>query len=303
MLGDALVAALRRLPLGQQPLWLSLSAGLDSRVILAAAERAEIPYVPFIYVSPRMSPADRLIPPQLARALGRELAVHRRRRRQRQRLARERGPIVSAHSAGHVSMGDAQPLLQGTRDALQGISAGGWGFGAGKALNRGVPPTLDDPAPAAQALGRMLGEPGGSPATAALREWLEWTIRTPQDTLDWRDRFYIEQRLAGWQSSKEQVYDLVALERFPVINAGRCYALMFEIDEPARAAQRHQRDLIERLCPALAKFPANPPTRELDLRRVLAVKARDDPLGLLRMAGRRTIASTQLNRAKLGGRG
>jgi hypothetical protein len=290
MLGDALVVALRRLPRTRQPLWLSLSSGLDSRVVLAAAERAEIPYAPFTYISARMTPSDRLIPPQLARALGRELAVHRGRRRRRHDAGRERLPLVMAHSAGHVSEGDAQPLLHGTRDALDGISTGGWGLGVGKAFNRGqLPRRMADPGETARRLAEAAGESEGSSAVTGLREWLEWTFRTPREHLDWRDRFYIEQRMAGWQSSKEQVYDMVALERFPVINAGRCYALLLEIDEPSRAAQRHQRDLVERLCPALAGYQANPPTRELGLARVLAVKLRDDPAGVIRTGWRRAM--------------
>lgn len=63
LLQGALVEALRRLPATPQPLALALSAGLDSRVVLAAAERAAVPYVPFTRIAARMSPADRLIPP------------------------------------------------------------------------------------------------------------------------------------------------------------------------------------------------------------------------------------------------
>jgi hypothetical protein len=291
LLGDALMVALRRLPATPQPLTISLSAGLDSRVVLAAAERAGISFVLFNRISARMSAADRLIPPQLAQALGRELMMLRRSRRRSRRTARERLPLVMTHSARHVSEGDAQPLLDGARDDLEGISTGGWAFGVGKALTREqLPATVTDPGEDAVRLARALREPAESTAVEGLREWLEWTLRTPQDHLDWRDRFYIEQRLAGWQSSKEQVYDMVAVERFPVINSARCYALLLEPDEPRRAVQQHQHDLVERLCPPLAGYPNNPPASELSRSRVLVARLRDDPAGPLRAAGKRAMA-------------
>jgi hypothetical protein len=288
LLADAFVTAIARLPEDENPLWLALSAGLDSRVVAAATERAGVRYVPFMRISARMSAGDRLITPRLARALGRELAVHRRGRRQRRATTRQRLPLVMAHSADHVSEGDAQPLLHGVRDALEGISPGGWGFGVGKALGRQqLPARVSDPAEVARRLAEAMGEPAGSTAVDGLCEWLQWVVETPQKNLDWRDRLYIEQRMAGWQSSKEQVYDLVPLERFPAVNSARCYALLLELDEARRAVQQHQRDLVELLCPKLAAFPANPPESDLGRWRVATVRLRDDPaLELRKVAGR-----------------
>jgi hypothetical protein len=290
-LGDALVVALQRLPRDRDPVWLSLSAGLDSRTVLAAAAKSSVAFALFTYVGARTPPADRLIPPRLARELGHDLTLLRRGRRGRRRMTRARMQLVIAHSGGHVAEGDAQPILHGSRDALDGVATGGWGFGVGKALNReGLPPTLDDPAQVARRIGSAFGEPEESGAVAGLREWLEWTLETPQDHLDWRDRFYIEQRLAGWQSSKEQVYDMMALERIPIINSARCYALLLEVDEPVRASLRHQRDLVERMCPRLARHPANPSVGQLGLAPVTAAMLRDDPVRALRAVGRRVTA-------------
>jgi hypothetical protein len=278
---------LRGLPPAPRPVWLLLSSGLDSRIVLAAAERAGIEFVPFTRISTRMSAGDRLIPPQLAGALGRELVVARQTRRRRRRLEADRLPLVLAHSAGHVSKDDAQPLLQGTRDRLEGIAAGGVAFDVGKALERGrLPADVGDPARNAGHFAELLGESADSSAAAGLREWLEGVVRTPQQHLDWRDRLYIEQRLAGWQSSKEQVYDMLALERFHPINSARSYALLLEIDESIRHTRRHQSDLVERLCPAIAGYPWNPKVSELPRHRVVAARLRDDPANFPRLLWR-----------------
>jgi hypothetical protein len=285
LLADALVTAMKRLPRGG-PVWIALTSGLDSRAVLAATVRAETPFVPFTYVSARTSPGDLMIPPRLARAVDAELRLIRVRRRVQRSLARQRVGPVMTHCAGHVSRGDAEPLLHGFRDRLLGVSAGGWAFGVGKATSRDLPSVIEDPAADAARIAARLGEPLGSTAVDELREWLQWVLETPEEHLDWRDRFYIEQRLAGWQSSKEQVHDMGPLERFPPVNAARCYGLMLEVDEAARAEQRHQVDLVRRLCPALAGFPANPSDAELGRGRVLAVTVRRNPAGSGRLLRR-----------------
>lgn len=280
---DQLVAslqtALRRLPTLESPLWLSLSAGFDSRVMLAAAESSGVSYVPFSYISARMSAADRLLPARITSRLGRELLVLRPGVRRRG-LERQRLDLVREHSAGHVSVGDAQPLLRRARDRLAGVSAGGWALGVGKALyRRALPDLLPAAGDVVAQLARRLGEPGTSPAVPALAEWLAWAAATPQPHLDWRDRFHLEQRLAGWQSSKEQVYDLQRLERFPAVNSGRVYSLMLGLNEHDRRERRHLPDLVERMCPELAGIPANPPVSSLGVLRVVGTRLRDDPVG------------------------
>jgi hypothetical protein len=281
-LATGLVEAVRRLP-RDQPLTVSVSAGLDSRVVLAAAERAAVPYAPFTRISRRMSPADRILPPRLAAALGRPLRVQRRSSRRGRASSAERLPLVIAHCDAHISEGDAHPLLEGTRDELSGIMLGGWAWDVGKATMREkLPPSFADARTGAQVLADAHLE-SSAEIRDAFREWLEWVELTPQAHLDWRDRFYLEQRLAGWQSAKEQVYDMLALERVPIVNSGRLYSLMLEVDEARRITRQLQWDLVERLCPPLAAFPANPTPRELGFHRAIAVKLRDDPVGLARM--------------------
>lgn len=88
-----------------------------------------------------------------------------------------------------------------------------------------------------------------STEVAGIREWLQWAIANPQEHLDWRDRFFIEQRQAGWLSSKEQLYDLTKLERFPILNAARNYALLLGLEESQRLGSLVQVELLRRLNP------------------------------------------------------
>jgi hypothetical protein len=200
-----------------------------------------------------------------------------------------RSSLVANHCAGHVSDGDAEPFLSGVRDSLDGISFGGHGFALASGFwkLRLLPACCDNPEFGAQRLARLFGEPLGSTATAGVRDWLEWALQHPHEKLDWRDRFFIEQRQAGWLSSKEQLYDLGGPERFPVLNAARTYALLLGLDEHQRLGSVVQVELMRRIAPELLRYPFNPPDRHFGIFRAFAIRARQDPLSVSRKVGKK----------------
>ncbi len=292
----SLVTALRRLPKqaeGSQ-LWLGLTAGFDSRLLLAIARCAGMDFLPFTRISPRMSVADRLLPPKLARECGYK-HVFLRNRKHKYNL--ERKQLVAEHTASHVSDGDAEPFITGVRDGMEGISFGGhgWAIASGFFKLRQLPDTVDDSQIGAEQIARLFGEPANSNAAAGLRDWLEWLLEYPQMHLDWRDRFFLEQRQAGWLSSKEQLYDLTQLERFPILNAARNYALLLGLEESQRLGSLVQEELIRQLAPELLKYPFNPPDNYFGTLRAIAIEFRDYPLsGYQKMA---KVAKKKIARA------
>ncbi|WP_420349088.1 hypothetical protein [Pelagibius sp.] len=273
-----LVTVLQRLAAEtDEPLWLGLTGGYDSRLILALASKAALPLQPFTRVTPRMTVADRMLPAALARIAG-----YGHRLTYPAAAREDRRPLLRRHALDHVSEGDARPLLSGERDDLSGISIGGHGFAiAGGFADWRALPAEPAPVPAAvDAFLQCVGEPAGSPARAGLTAWLDWIRETPQPHLDWRDRLYLEQRQAGWLAAKEQVSDLNAVERFPVLNCARLYALILSIDASARRGSDLQRDLIAATLPGLLSLPFNPPDRAFLIRR---------PDLVLRRRARRTL--------------
>ncbi len=271
---EALGQAMRRLP-AEQPRHLGLTAGADSRLMLAAAVAADVEVGLHTRLAARMSVADRLLPPRLAAAVGLDHDLLRPGPTDPARLA-----LARAHSAGHVSDGDALPFAQGVRDDLRGIEMGGQGLGIGKVKHRTLPVRIDDPDRLAAVIADEAGEPSVSPNRAALAIWLAAVVeheasQRPADRLDWRDRIYLEQRTAGWQAAKEQVYDLNRHERFFPINGARTIGLLLAIDPERRVTGEHRRDLIERAEPRLLAEPFNPPgssfPRRTQLGHVLAV--------------------------------
>lgn len=141
---------------------------------------------------------------------------------------------------------------------------------------------MEDPEIGARQIAQEWEEPLNSSATAGICEWLKWVLQTPQEHLDWRDRFYIEQRLAGWQSSKEQLFDLDRVERFFVINSARNYALLLGLEESRRVGCQHHVELIRQVAPELLNYPFNPHDQYFSILQATVTKSADDPMYVYR---------------------
>ncbi|MGF1478672.1 MAG: hypothetical protein ACFB4I_04200 [Cyanophyceae cyanobacterium] len=273
---ETLVTALQNLGTQQQPLWLGLTAGYDSRLMLAIARQANIKFTTFTRVAERMSVADRILPPKLAKQC-QVPHLFLRHKPPPEQLARKQ--LVQQHCASHVSPGDAEPFVMRVREGLAGISFGGhgWAIASGFHTLRQLPKNFASPHEGALQIAKLFNEPAHSSAVAGMMTWLTWVQSHPQPDLDWRDRFFLEQRQAGWLSSKEQVYDLTSLTRFPILNAARTYALLLSIPEAQRLGSLVQIALLEQLAPELLTYPFNPPDDSFPRWLKVAVKMRDRP--------------------------
>jgi hypothetical protein len=163
------------------------------------------------------------------------------------------------------------PLLSGTRDQMQGIAFGGLGFPYPRGFWRikDLPPRIKEPDHIAYLICRLFRQKVDTSAAQGLLEWLQWACRYPQENLDWRDRFLIEQRRAGWLSSKEQLYDMLPLERLSLHNSARTFSLILSIPQTDLAGIKLQELIIQRTFPPLAEYPFNPPERQFGWHRLV----------------------------------
>ena len=272
---QVLVTTLQQLAKITPNLWLGLTAGYDSRLILALSRIAGIEVKPFTRIASRMSVADMIFPPKLAKDCG---YTHRFIRNPKRKPYPERNKLAKEHTAAHVSKGDAEPFLIGVRDSLKGISIGGHGFEVAKSFANlpTLPKILPNAEVGAIMIAELFNEPKNSTATTGLKEWLNWVIENPQENLNWRDRFYIEQRQAGWLSCKEQLYDLNDFFRFPILNSAYLYSLFLSIKEEKRFASKIQIDLINKIAPQLNRYPFNPSESDFSRLQVIISKAKKD---------------------------
>ncbi|MBE7381354.1 MAG: hypothetical protein F6J95_008080 [Leptolyngbya sp. SIO1E4] len=269
-----LVTTLQQLAQLNTELWLGLTAGYDSRLMLALSERAGIPVRPFTRITARMSVADRILPPKLA-----EVCQFTHIFIRNQHRYPERKRLAELQTACHVSEGDAEPFIQGIRDNLSGIAFGGHGFSvaSGFAQLHTLPDAVTSAEDGARQIAHIFQEPVESSATAGIQRWLLWALEHPQKNLNWRDRAFIEQRQAGWLSSKEQLYDLTDLTRFPILNSAYLYSLLLSVRAEKRVGSSIQEDLLRQLNPQLIQYPFNPGDFYFNPLDVLTCKAQHLP--------------------------
>jgi hypothetical protein len=198
------------------------------------------------------------LPPLIARDVGVE-----HRWIARGRFSREKLDVFDRHTGGHTIENDRVYFSHGQWDwtGPSDVILRGGAFEVGhcfywKKFSEGLPPGA---LPAPDVIIDRFGLQRESPHARSIAAWLEWAARAPAVAIDWRDRLYIEQRIAGWLSSLEQALDLIPAERFYAVNSARTFALLTAIPEAQRLARAHHVDLIARMEPRLLRQPFNPP--------------------------------------------
>lgn len=281
---QGLETVLERLTALSTDLWLGMTAGYDSRLMLALSHKVGIPVRPFTRITARMSIADRIFPPKLSAECGYSHVFMRASKRYPDRQG-----LAMAQTGGHVSAGDAEPFVKGIRDHMQGISFGGHGFSVSSGFYKlpELPSHITSIAEGIKYLSRVFQEPVHSSAMQGIHAWLSWVFDHSQEHLNWRDRFFIEQRQAGWLSSKEQLYDLNDLQRFPILNSAYLFSLLLSIEEEKRIGSKIQRELINRVNPQLSQYPYNPDDLYFGAWKVLRTKGSALPQSLFIKMGRR----------------
>jgi hypothetical protein len=292
----SLTTGLRWLERNGYTIWLGLSAGYDSRLLLAAAIQAGVPIKAYtmrkenqwrnrLASTSLVSQADMTLPPLIARSVG---VPHR---------WIEAGPVseeklatFDEHTYGQTIENDRVYYARGQWDwtvdgdaILLGHVAGvGTGYWYGK-LHDGV--TM----PKKQSILRWFQLNDGSVHGRAIAEYLAWeaqhSIVFPA-RVDWRDRFHLEQRISGWCSAGQQGLDLVKGERVQLINSQQLLCSMLSLSKENRVTKRFLTELIGRMAPELNAIPYNP--QDTGLYRLKKVA-----IAVSRRSGRQTVRSVR----------
>lgn len=161
------------------------------------------------------------------------------------------------HTSGHSVETDRDYMLHQQFNKLEGdtdVLLRGGGFEVGRCAYY---PWL--PAEQIDGAGISAIQKGNEIQGASWNTWVEWVAQTPQVKLDWRDRYYIEQRLAGWLACTEQALDIVNLPRMVPANSTLFYNVMLKLPEEIRKTKVQMTDLIRYMSPELLQVPINPP--------------------------------------------
>lgn len=252
--GDQLVTGLRNLHNNGHELCLALTAGNDSRVLLAAAMNAGIPFTAFTQTSKELFRRDRKVITDLADTAGIEHQFI--------------DPLVSDRKL--MNLYNEHSGLRAV-DADRGFFMHGqWNWcSSNQVVLRGQ---VFEAArcyywskfgPEIMSAEQILAVSGadGTPqyVQESISEYLQWIRRHPAKGVDRRDRFYLEMRIGGLVSTTEHALDLLPGNSINPANSSNILNLLWQIPADMRRRNGHHRDLANHLAPSLADIPINPP--------------------------------------------
>jgi len=265
--------------------FLPLTGGRDSRLLLAACRYAGISIETYTAERPNISNADVKFPFKLSKASGYRHSFIKMKKSQ---FSKEKEKLYDYHTAGNIDDIDRKRFSHGQWDMFSkdDLILRGGAFEIGRCIYWTYMDSNFDIVNIINGtdVGKTLIKKNGlgydpqSFHAAAVPEWMEWVKQTPTEGLDWRDRYYLEQRVAGWLSSVEQSLDLTGAERYYLVNCHDIMSLLLSFPVEIRKSDKHFTDLINKMYPDIPQFPFNPPDSALKKLQRKFIKASKMPL-------------------------
>lgn len=232
---------------------LALTAGKDSRLVLAAALASGVAFETYTASYSDISSCDRKLPVKMSKDFG---FKHNLVKPGKSDLKKKKEYL---EFCGHNSNG---------ADLLFYSSGQFDGFGKNKVIIRsGI-------FEAAQHFSRGITEGNSLDALEkgyrkyynrdidqwqdkALREWIEYAGNNPIKDVDIRDRFYIEQRVNGWVAAIEQSMDINDFVSLQIANCANLISVLLSATEEERKRLALSFEPIRLMTPDLLKYPVN----------------------------------------------
>jgi len=236
---------------------LSLTAGYDSRTLLAAGVSAGVDLDTVTLDFPRMSKADRVLPPELSARIEKPHSLV-----PRGRPDAERDLLYRRHTFGDISVADRDYYR---RDMFHWLKEGeclvrGAVF---EVRRRSVHPEFhglsweDVSREPARLVRRFWDIAGFRVETQQIGEWVNWRTRHP-GRYGWVDQFHIDQRLCGWWAAGEQGLDLLQGTSINPGNCGYIVDLLLSVSPEAQSRGEHLLECIRQSGTGLDETPLNP---------------------------------------------
>lgn len=249
-LASALVVAAQELASRSERVLLGLTAGLDSRTILAALLAANIKVETVTQIFPGMDRTDL----DVAKAISAQVGVPHHAIRA-QAFDNSKLQIWREHTGESFNDLDMHWFPLGLWRFLRpdDLFLKGGCFELGRRFYEYVPLTFET------ATGNRLMELlRASHGSDVLDEWLRWRRDHPNG-LDLVDSLYMDQRLGGWRASTEQAKDALTGEFVHLANSPAVYNALITPTPEQRRQGTLQFETIRLLEPGLLKMPFNKP--------------------------------------------
>ena len=240
-----------------RPIYLPLTAGNDSRTLLAAALAQKLDFTAYTDLRGGRSVVDDHVAKRLARRYGfRHISNWPGARDEAGSSA------YAAHTAGCEGDSGSEQVLNSLYRMFPpgAITLSGGVFEIGRLfyLKRLGAISFDDPAEAALATASAFNSTD-APVVEALEQWIRYRQQHPVAGMNMIELFYLDQRLGGWASANRQAEDSTGLTRLTPMNSWEAISILLSVPPDQRVRATVQADAMERLLPGIGSAePLNP---------------------------------------------
>lgn len=215
---------------GKKDIWSALTGGKDSRLVLAALLKAEIPFSCYTAWHENISASDKKAPSQLAEKFGMPYMFVKRGKTDKNLLADyDNFTLKNIDGADKMfyARGQFSKIPQNAVVIRSGIFEAAQNYARTTAGN--TPKTFAD------GMKKYYKELENSEKQQkALSAWLETVEKNPARHIDIRDRFYIEQRVGVWTAAIEQSLDMNDFVSVQIANCAAFISILICANERER---------------------------------------------------------------------
>lgn len=251
---DRLKTALKNIEkFSKRELYIALTAGKDSRLVLAAAISAQIQFSSYTMEHKMMLNADRTVPARIAKKYGFPWHFIRMQKHSEE-LYNDYLIFNGGNSKGaDILFYSAYQHQQIPNEAI--VIRSGL-FEAGQSYGRR---TMGNTRVAFQEsfLNYYNSSIKDKSQRLSFDKWLEYEKEHPITFIDIRDRFYIEQRVNGWVSAIEQALTINDFDSIQIANCQEIISILLSASDKERLSNHLAYKMIESLVPSLLSFPVN----------------------------------------------
>ena len=235
-------------------IWLPLTAGVDSRTILALLLKSGVQFSAYTSLRDNTKPNDRKIPLRLCK----KIKVPHFYFDERGHSVKEREKIFDVHSSGFIVGTERKQYLTGVDVPIERKAIVLWGTvwaGYIKPYQKIFLQNED----AESCLEQINAVSGGildrsNIHRLSLHTWLTNVFNHPIPDIDWRERMYIEQRNGAWVSGAMQAIDLFDSVRVAPVNSQELLEILLSADV-APGDKGFQKKIISDCCLKIGKMP------------------------------------------------
>lgn len=239
----------------RREIWIALTGGKDSRLVLASAKNAEVPFSTYNSYHSSISSADIRVPIQLARKYG---FTHHRFKPGAWSSEKESEYLY--FNGGNSKGADWRFFSNGQHDLIpsDAVVIRGGIFEAGQNFARTIlTDRIDD---MYDQYTNYYNAYFDERQSESLKLWLDYIRQHPIPFIDFRDRLYIEQRVGGWVASIEQALTINKWHAIQIANNRLIVSVLLSANSLERKELALSFDAIRSIDKTLMEFTVNKQT-------------------------------------------